>query len=72
MKRCGYPILKGGPVRTCLRRAVERNRCAKHARNPLPLGEVIRQCLDPLGDYVEAEIERTRRLEKIRKNHYCP
>lgn len=67
MKRCRVPILKGGPVRGCLRRAVEPGRCAKHARNPLPQEEVVRQCLDPLGDYVEAETERIRRLEKIRK-----
>ena len=67
MKRCGLLVLELGQVRACLRRAVEPRRCAKHALNPLSPEEVVRQCLDPLGDYVEAEIERARRLEKNRK-----
>ena len=66
MRRCGVLVLKLGEIRACLRRAVEPRRCAKHALNPLPPEEVARQCLDPLGDYVEAEIERARRLEKNR------
>lgn len=61
MRRCSKRVLAGGPEPRCLRRTVERGRCARHARNPLPPGEVLRQLLDPMGDYVEAEVERARR-----------
>lgn len=66
MKRCRKPVLKrwGARSRACLRRVVPGSRvCAKHHDGPLPEAERIRQTLDPLGDYVEAEIFRKKSLK---------
>lgn len=75
MKRCQGKGLKPAqriPKRLtmCLRRVVPgTKKCAKHSPKPLPEAEMIYQTLNPLADYVEAEVERSRRMKEDFARH---